>query len=265
VNAGELLTGLRVASEHRGGIRCLRLYRVADAALGALRADVARLRGDERPSDVASRGHVTGWTRPFGEVRQFSLLNRTGRFDDFSSDHDQSCAGKQFHAARRYPALAALIVVLPDAVNVRVNVLGPRAGLAPHEEHVAIRMRDGTIGARVRFHLPIATSTRAEMVLDGHVYHLAEGIVHFVNHGCVHAAANHGDDERIHLSWDQLLTPAAFDAMFGGGLPRESFVPIAEAEAAPSPSRNAPTAAYERIAPNVTRAEASRMALCRSQ
>lgn len=261
----ELLAGIRAAAEHRGGIRCLALFRVASAPFATLRAQIEQLCRDERPSQVHEPEHITHWTRPFGDVLQFSLLNRSGRFDDFSTDHDQSCIGKVFHAAA-YPALAGFVASFPHAVNFRINVLGPRSGLSPHEEHVTIRTRSGTVGARVRFHLPIITTPGAELTLDGHVYHLAAGTLYFVNHGCVHAAANRSDEVRIHLTWDLLLTRQAFDAMFGAtGLPSETFTPIGPGEAVPAPIRIERVARYERIAPNVTPAEAATLALCEPQ
>lgn len=260
----DVLDGIRAAAEHRGGMRCRALFRVAPARLAAIAEDVARLCRDERPSEVTRPGHVTRWTRPFGEVLQFSLHNRSGRFDDFSADHDRSCEGKRFARAAAYPALGELLAGWPHLVNARINVLGPRAGLSPHEEQVLIRTRAGTIGARLRFHLPIATDAGAELTLDGAVYHLEAGTVYFVNHGCVHAAANRGDAARIHLAWDMLLTRAAFDCMFGGAdLP--GLVRVADAAADPAPLRTEPVGAYERLAPDVTRSEAARLALCEPQ
>lgn len=260
----ELLDGIRAAAEHRGGMRCRALLRVPPARLAALAADVERLCRDEQPSDVTRPGHVTRWTRPFGEVLQWSLLSRSGRFDDFSTDHDRSCKGKRFARAATYPTLGALVASWPHLVNARINVLGPRSGLSPHEEQVLIRTRAGAIGARVRFHLPIATDAGAELMLDGGVYHLEAGTVYFVNHGCVHAAANRGDAARIHLTWDMLLTRAAFDCMFGAA-PPPGLERIADSDAAPTPVRTAAVGAYDRLAPDVTRDEAARLALCEPQ
>jgi Aspartyl/Asparaginyl beta-hydroxylase len=262
----DLLSGIRAAAEHRAGIRCLALFRIASSRFSALRAEVEQLCRDERPSQASEPEHITHWTRPFGDVFQFSLLNRSGRFDDFSSDHDQSCIGKTFHAAAAYPAIAAFIASFPHAVNFRINVLGPHAGLSPHEERVTIRTRTGTVGARIRFHLPIVTTAGAELMLEGDVYHLAAQTLYFINHGCVHAAANRSDTARIHLTWDMLLTRQVFDAMFGTvGLPADSFVPIAGGHEVPSPIRIEHVATYERLAPNVTPTEATALALCEPQ
>ena len=96
--------------------------------MGGRRGETASIAGDP--------GHVTNWTRPQGLVRQFSLLNRSGRFDDFSADHDLTCLGKSFHAADRYPALARLVKGFPHAVNFRINAMAPGARLPPHEEQL---------------------------------------------------------------------------------------------------------------------------------
>jgi hypothetical protein len=264
VTEREVLDEIRAAAEHRGGMRCRALLRVTPDRFAAIAADVARLCRGEPPSEVTRPGHVTRWTRPFGEVLQWSLLSRSGRFDDFSTDHDRSCEGKRFARAADYPALGELVASWPHLVNVRINALGPRAGLSPHEEQVLFRTGAGTIGARVRCHLPIATGAGAELMLDGGVYHLEAGTVYFVNHGCVHAAANRGDASRIHLVWDVLLTRAVFDFMFGGAdVPGMERVDGAAAE--PPPIRTEPVGAYERLAPDVTRDEAARLALCEPQ
>ncbi|MEU2402607.1 aspartyl/asparaginyl beta-hydroxylase domain-containing protein [Streptomyces pseudogriseolus] len=213
-----VLAGIRDANYHRPGIRCLRLFRTADAdTLERLLADVSLLRIGQRPSMAAAPGHVTAWTQPQGRVEQFSLLNASGRSDDFSRDHDGSCFGKRFHHAKRLRALAALTASLPHLVNFRVNVLGNGAALPPHEEHSVIRARDGAVGVRARFHLPLLTHPAATLLLDGDLHHLEAGSVYLVNHGCVHAAENGGPHERIHLVWDMLLTAEACDVMFGQG------------------------------------------------
>ena len=106
---------------------------------------MTRLTEAERASDVGDPTHVTNWTRPRGTVLQFSLFNASGRFDDFSCDHDFSSFGKRFHSGSSYPELARLIDWLPNIVNFRVNVMGPHASLAPHEEHALVRSRTGAV------------------------------------------------------------------------------------------------------------------------
>jgi hypothetical protein len=217
VNAEELLAGIRDANYHHGGIRCLRLLRVHEGALARVRDEVERYRAAEPASDATRPEHVTNWTRPFGRVLQYSLLNRSGRSDDFSSDHDLSCFGKRFHGAADYPELARFVAAFPHAVNFRIHAMEPRSGLSTHEEHTMIRTSLGTVGVRARFHLPVTTNPAAELMLDGDVYHLEVGSVFFVNNGCVHRARNDGEETRTHLVWDQLLTQETLKLMFGEG------------------------------------------------
>jgi hypothetical protein len=261
-----LFGGLVAAERHADGLRCLRIFEVDAGAFAALRADVIGLCRDERPSDAARPGHVTSWTRPRGEVLQFSLLNESGRFDDFSRDHDASCRGKRFHAAAVYPALARFVAAFPDTVNFRINILGPRSGLPPHEEHTLIRTRSGGVGARLRFHLPVVTNAAAELTLDGDVVHLDASVCHFVNHGCVHGASNgHATESRIHLSWDMLLTRETFACMFGDRLPDFPVRRIAVADGKPAVLRVERTEAYERLAPDVPPNDARLLNLCDPQ
>src|SRR5947209_3927483 len=109
MNGEAILVGIRDAIYHQGGIRCLQLFRADETYFGQLLAEVIRLCRTECGSRVGDPGHVTNWTRPRGEVVQFSLLNASGRYDDFSADHDLSCFGKRFHGSRTYPAVARMI------------------------------------------------------------------------------------------------------------------------------------------------------------
>src|SRR6266496_2892825 len=90
MNAEALLAGICDGNYHEGGIRCLQLFRVVEDYFGQLQADVERLCRTECGSRVGKAGHITNWTQPHGEVIQFSLLNASGRYDDFRTDHDLS-------------------------------------------------------------------------------------------------------------------------------------------------------------------------------
>lgn len=211
----DLLAGIAAAARGSHGIACLRLMRMDETGFAALQEDVLRLCGETRPSRVGDEAHVTHWTRPRGEVVQYSLLNRSGRFDDYTDDHDRSRAGKQFAHGDRYPTLAALINAFPEAVNFRINVLGTRARLSPHQEAPLFALGEGECGVCARFHLPVRTSLGAELLLDDDVLHLHSGEIYFLNHGCVHAARNLDTERRVHLVWDMPLCRAAVSRMFG--------------------------------------------------
>jgi len=262
MNEAALLAGIRDGNYHAGGIRCLRLFQVEPAYFAELSADIKRLCCTERASDVNDPKHVTNWTRPRGRVVQFSLLNTTGRYDDFSTDHNLSCLGKKFHGAVQYSALSDFLALFPHTVNARINVMSAGARLSPHEENAVIRTRGGSISARVRFHLPIVSNPAAELMLDGSVFHLVPGMVYFINHGCVHSACNGGEDPRIHLVWDMLLTREAFNFMFGNDSRSPRLLPIAESDQSPAPIRTERFGAYLRLPSSVTRDEADHLVCC---
>ena len=160
---------------------------------------------------------------------QYSLLNTTGRFDDFSTDHNNTPNGKSFHHGELYPATADLIAAFPQATNFRLNVMGPDSGLSPHEEDVVFK-QGNEIVFKVRMHLPVFTSPDALMECDGKRYHFAPGVIHYFNNGCAHAALNRGDMRRLHFVWDQWLTEDVYKDWFvdaemevNGG-----FLPVAE-------------------------------------
>jgi hypothetical protein len=211
------LRSIAAANYHRPGLRIARLFDAEPRWLADLVCEVWQLRADHVPSLPSRRGHVTEWVQPRGRVEQHSLVTASGRYDDFSRDHDLSCFGKRFRDHARYPLLGRLIDDLPHLVNMRVNVLGVGAALPPHEEHSVVRSVTGAVGIRARFHLPLITGAGATLTLDGLVYQLAPGGVYFVNHGCVHAAVNNTDAERVHVVWDMLLTADAIAIMFGYG------------------------------------------------
>lgn len=261
----DFIKGLRDGDLHRGGIRCLRLFRLEAAWFDTLRAEVVRLAGAETASFAGDPGHVTRWTRPQGLVRQFSLLNRSGRFEDFSADHDLSCLGKRFDSAPRFPALARLLAAFPHAVNFRINTMAPRARLPPHEEHLLFRTRTGAVAMRLRCHLPVVTEPAAELMLDGEAHHLEPGVIHLVNHGCVHAASNGGRAERIHLVWDTLLTREAFELLAGAAVPDFPATRIAPEDRQLTPLRSERIGPFAALPPPVPPAEAGRIDWCEVQ
>jgi hypothetical protein len=219
-----LLRGLARANYHKGGLKTLRLFRVEAALFARLQDDTRRFVERHHPSQVDAEGHVTNWTRPFGTVVQFSLLNRSGLPEDTSADHDPDASGKRFHWPELYPALAAFIAAFPEAANMRLNGLGARGGLSPHEEHVVRRPGGRACFLSVRFHLPVRTNPAAEVLLDGELFRLEEGCVFLFNNGCVHSAVNRGGEFRYHLVWDMPLTARVFSAMFQAEPPPAPFL-----------------------------------------
>lgn len=239
------LDRLRAGDLHQAdGLRMARVRDLTIREAAALAADVDRFLESYAPSDVTDGRHVTNWTNPYGTARQFSLLNRSGDPSDFDSDHDGARAGKAFHQAADFPALADLVEALPSSTtNLRLNVLGPASGLGPHEEHLGFRNPDGTVRLRARFHLPVRTNPAAVMVTDGARAHFAVGGVYFFNNGGIHYAENrHPSWDRVHLVWDSWVNaevdalladaaeigngfgPPADYATLGPGIPAEEYL-----------------------------------------
>ncbi len=257
----ELLAGIRDADAHRGGIRCLRVFRLERVLGRGLRDEVLRLCESEASSDVQEREHVTHWTRPTGAVRQLSLYNRSGDSADFRSDHDLSCLGKRFHLAAPYPLLAHFVETLPHLINFRVNLLGPGAGLAPHEEHSLFITQSGSTAVRARFHLPIQTSRVSRMMLEGDRYRFAPRTIYYFNQGCVHGAENPASSARIHLVWDQLLSRDVFNLTFGSHPAPAGWRRLLGDERALRAISLGQVSSYSRLPPLTMPAEAARVGL----
>lgn len=210
----QLLRDIVRACYHKGGLRTARLFRVDPTFFSELRREILAFVEAHKPSDVRGAEHVTNWTKPFGTVYQFSLLNRSGRVDDTSADHDLSTQGKSFHHGADYPRLAAFVAAFPHAINMRLNAMGQKAGLSPHEEHPVRYVDRRSCWLTTRFHLPVMTNPAVEVLLDGDLCRMEEGSIFYFNNGCVHSAVNRGGDMRYHLVWDMLLSRETYELMF---------------------------------------------------
>ncbi len=243
----KVLSDIARANFHKGGLKTARLFQVDPAFFQQVRTDVLRFVEAHKPSDVQGVQHVTNWTKPFGSVFQFSLLNRSGRVDDTSSDHELSLAGKRFHFEDEFPALGAFVTSFPHAINMRLNAMGTKGGLSPHEEHPLRYRTQRDCWLTVRFHLPVVTNPKVEVLLDGELFRLEEGSVFFFNNGCIHSAVNQGETVRYHLVWDMLLTHETYELMFaeaGGALP-PFLRRTTGAGRAPAPHRREPIREYQ--------------------
>lgn len=97
------------------------------------------------------------------------------------------------------------------------------------------------------------------------VCHLKAGVVYLVNHGCAHWACNEGDQRRVHLVWDVLLTREAFTFMFEEAVPGGILTRFAETDQIPAYQRTEAVGPHARIAPQVTREEAGQIGWCEVQ
>ncbi len=213
-----LLSDVLDANHHKGGLKCRRLFRVEGEFFNRLRQEILALVEAQKPSRVAEKTHITNWTNPYGDALQYSLFNRSGSFNDTSADHDRSLEGKKFHHADTYPTIDEFIKAFPHAYNMRLNGMGPKGGLSPHEEHIVWpspqQSSPRTFLMRGRFHLPIVTNDKVEMLLDEEIFHFEVGSIFFFNNGCIHSANNGGSEFRYHLVWDMFLTEQTLDLMF---------------------------------------------------
>lgn len=213
----DFLRSIASVNFNGAGPKALRLFEVEAGFFARLRAELERLTEAYAPSHVETYGHATNWTNPFGAAVQYSLLNRSGKFDDTSSDHNLSLAGKSFHHGAEFPTVAEFIRAFPHALNMRLNGMGKKSGLSPHEENVVHwcgPKQPGRFFVRVRFHLPIQTNPQALVLLDGETFHFEERFIYFFNNGAVHSANNQGETYRYHLVWDMLLSRETFALMF---------------------------------------------------
>jgi len=122
--AEQLIFHLVNANYHqRPYLRTAHLFKVEENFFAKIREEVLDLIQNNTPSEVKNKGHVTNWTNPWGSALQFSLLNSSGKYNDFSVDHNLSLVNKKFHEKELYPNLSTFISLFPHAVNFRINFM----------------------------------------------------------------------------------------------------------------------------------------------
>ena len=201
----QFISGIRSAYEHSGGLKMFACGQLENSWFRQICSEVNGILDSQPSSDVTSKAHVTNWTRPTGEARQFSLFNATGRTDDFLSDHSFDRSAKKLTFPHLLGIQRFASIFGPALLNLRLNGLGKSSGLGAHEERSIQCTRYGLV-YKIRFHLPIYTNPNARICLDGEMFHFEPGILYFFNQGCVHAAINDGDEPRYHFVLDCLLT-----------------------------------------------------------
>ncbi len=214
---GQFKTGLRDAYEHRGGIKSLRLGSLALDWFTEIQREAAFIINSGSSSDVTASGHVTNWTRPTGQVRQFSLFNSSGRSDDTTGDYGyRGDVKKKKLVFPQLKSMARFAALFGSSLrNLRLNGMGTQSALSAHEEN-SMSVRALGTDHIVRFHLPVFSNPKAHVHLDDERFHYREGELYFFHHGCVHAAANHGTTARYHLVFDCFLDETLFENVFPG-------------------------------------------------
>jgi hypothetical protein len=218
------------AARHRGGLKMQPCLAVDATWFAAIQEDVRKLQAQRPSSDVSQKSHPTNWTNPYGNATQHSLLNASGKTEDTATDHDLKAEGKLF-SAPECPAIQRLQAAFAGrALNFRLNGLMAKSGLSPHEENVIHGDK-----VRLRFHLPVFTNERAEMMLDGARFRFLPGYIYFFNNGCVHSAGNGDDSPRYHFVWDVFFDEWIEERVFNLKsplTPKEGLRKLSTAEAA---------------------------------
>ena len=213
----EFLTSFKRAYRHKGGTKALELGKLEATWFRQIQEECAWIYDHAGSSDVTDQRHVTYWTRPSGEVRQFSLFNETGKSEDTKGDYGY--LGDIAKKRLVFPHLSALgrfaALFQPMLRNLRLNGMGAGSSLDAHEENCITASGLGRTFI-LRFHLPVFTNPAAHVFLDDEKFQFAEGHLYFFHHGCVHAAANAGKEPRYHLVLDCFLNRSLFAHLFPG-------------------------------------------------
>jgi hypothetical protein len=210
----KLIKEILKANFHKGGIKCLKLFKLKDHFFTELRAEILNLAAFHKPSNVLDKNHISNAvTKPYGKNYQYSLFNESGRLNDPSKDWNKSWENKKFHYDKEYPIINAFINFFPNITNMKLLALGPHSGLYPHEAHIIAEQNNKRF-LILRFHLPIMTNPYSEMLLDNEFYNFKQQYIYFFNEGCIHSAYNGGSNFRYHLSWDMHLTDEVYQLMF---------------------------------------------------
>ncbi len=208
----------------------LKLFDVEPDFFEHISRDVLQLISANHPSYATDKNHNSNWSKPEGVISQYSLLNVSGRLDDYSTDHNLSTKNKRFAHGLRYPYLAKFIALFPDCTNFRINILHAKSRFTQHQEDICIPNQvSGKPALKLRFHLPIRTNEQASMLMEGNVYHFDPGTIYFFHNGCIHDGINMNEAEpRVHLLWDMLLTEDTFQRMFKRSIPMPSLSQITD-------------------------------------
>lgn len=215
----QFLAEYRAAYAHKGGIKVMALGEIDPGWFDQIQREVSWIIAEQPSSDVGAKDHTTNWTKPNGVARQFSLFNATGKSDAYLSDFAPSTKVAKKLTFPNLTAITRFAALFgADLINLRLNGLGASSGLSLHEESPITATPKGR-SYRVRFHLPIFTSEKAKMLLDGEEFNFKAGNLYFFHHGCVHAAVNDDESHRYHFVLDCELTQDLFVRLFSGPNP----------------------------------------------
>ncbi len=263
-NSEEIIQKIVDASYHKDTeLTMLQLYELNPVFFDILSQEVLTLIRENQPSYATDPSHTSSWSKPQGVISQYSLLNVSGAFNDFSTDHNLSIKNKKFARSDRYPYLAKFISLFPHATNFRLNVLYAKSCFTQHEEDICIPNRiSGHPCLKLRFHLPILTNDDAVMLSQGDLYHFNAGTIYFFHNGCIHDGINLNESEpRVHLLWDMLLTTDTFKRMFQRSATMPFLKKLSDVTLIPIDNIGIDPE-YKRTVKNYSYEEAQRIVLC---
>ncbi len=224
MNTENLIRGMVNPNFDRPGVDCRRLLKVEPNFFAALKSEVLEFVERESSSNMASANHPLKSTGPYGNASVFSLYNHSGDPGDFRHNNSPFIGNKWFAKAQQYPNIDRFLRVFPEKFNFRINLLGNRSGLKPHQVYTIVPSpQRGQQVLLCRFHLPIVTNDSSYVIFRGNYHHFEAGEIYFFNNATVHTACNEGSGTRIHLVWDVVLTEEAFYNYFVG-TPEETLL-----------------------------------------
>jgi hypothetical protein len=134
------------------------------------------------------------------------LVNSSGRTDQLKIDGGEPVPTPLLE---QFPSISRFLQDTPLDVRIaRLASISPGSWMHEHNDDVGIQEQ------RQRLHIPIVTNKRAVLCFDGAHVHLDSGYLWKLDHERVpHAAANYGDDSRVHLILDCRVNAALKELM----------------------------------------------------
>ncbi|MHB1207064.1 MAG: hypothetical protein ACYCZX_15960, partial [Rhodospirillaceae bacterium] len=195
---------LRRGYPHHHGIKTLCLGTIEEDWLSEIRRETAAV---IRASHLSAGGEEELF-KPQGSIRPLSLLGVGGAAGDG--------AAKRVMAFPGLGALARVAALFGESLcDFRISGIGKDAVHSALEENAVPDCRDA--GHAVRFRLPVFSNDRTVVYMDDKRFSYKEGSLYYFHRGCVHAAANFGDEVHYELILDCLLDRTLFGNLFPGG------------------------------------------------
>ena len=208
---------LRRAYEHDGGVKTLRLGTLGAEWFSEIQRETASIVDWAQSIGAGVLECAARQARPNGIAKQFCLF----KVPEPRGDGWNTGGPTRRSAAEKvvFPGLSALSR-LAGLFGGNLRTFGI-TGVAPGSNTSALEeasIRSGSQGTDhiVRFHLPVFSNDRAFVYLDDERFNYKEGELYSFHHGCVHAAANFGDEICYAIVLDCFLDRTLFNNLFPG-------------------------------------------------